>query len=104
MADIRFEEGYKDEWKVVVEPEGETWEPRNDEVFEWIRMWFHAEDQAFPDGYGSAMPYFYIGLIAIGEEEKAMEAVDLEGREALEHFRECIREHRDDIIEALPEE
>lgn len=101
MADLRFEEGYKDEFKVVVEPENETWEPTMDEIFEWIRMWFRAEDEAFPDGYGSQMPFFYVALIAIGEQEAAEEAINLEGGDALDHFRDCLDEHRDEVIEYI---
>jgi len=103
MADICFREGYKDEYKFVVEGEDFEWAPPTDELFELVKKWFEAEDQGFPDGYGAAMPYFYLGLIAIGEHEKANKAHELEGREALEHFRECVDEHRDEIIDYIPE-
>lgn len=98
--DIRHEDGYKDEYKVVVDKDGK-WAPTNAELFKLIGLWFEAEDAAFGDGFGRLMPLFYIMLIGIGEEEKAQEAYGLRGMEAVRHFKRCVQEHADDIIEEL---
>jgi hypothetical protein len=102
-ADIYHTTGYKDDYMVTVEfdePQ-DSWNPTNDQIFRWIRLWFESEDHEFGDGYGRWMPFFYIALIAIGEEEKAQEAYGLRGTEALDHFRDCLDEHRGEVIEAL---
>lgn len=94
--------GYKDDYRVTVDVET-PWHPTNDEIFRLIKLWFEAEDASFSDGYGRLMPFFYICLIAIGEEEKAMEAIDEEGAEAVRHFHRVADEHADDVVDQIEE-
>lgn len=103
MADIVFETGYKDDYKFVVKlDEGcNEWAPRMPEIFKLISMWFEAEDHAYGDGYGARWPLWYVCLIGAGYEDKAMEAANLEGAEALTHFERTFMEHKDDVAEYL---
>lgn len=101
-AELRFETGYKDDKKVVVDADG-SWAPTNKELFTLIEMWFEAEDAWFGDGYGSTMPWFYVSLIALGESHAAQAAYQKEGYAAIEHFHECIDEYGDDVINLVTE-
>lgn len=104
-AIIEHTEGYKDEFLVAVTPEKNTWTPTNEQLFTLIDKWFESEDAEFGDAhYGRMMPFFYVALIAIGEEEKAHAACNKEGYQAIQHFQQCVDDHRDEIIEALKNE
>lgn len=95
--------GYKDDYKVEVsfdEPR-ECWNPTNEQIFKWIELWFESEDYEFGDGYGRWMPFFYIGVIALGNPEVAQEAYGKRGHDALNHFEDSVEEHADDLIEQL---
>lgn len=100
MADIRHETGYKDDYKVVVDANGE-WAPTNEEIFTLIEKWFEAEEQAFGGGLGKRMPLFYVNLIALGYSGKAQRACRLEGRAAKEHFERCYAKHRTELSNYL---
>lgn len=91
-------DGYKDEYMVEVEFGVDAWAPTNEDIFNLIQLWFEAEDYEFGDGYGRWMPMFYVGLIALGYEEKAFEAYGKRGFDAVTHFEKCVEEHGDELI------
>lgn len=104
-AKIGHVTGYKDDYKVEVElPEGENiWSPTNDQIFKWITLWFQSEDHEFGDGYGRWMPFFYVSLIALGYEDKAFEAYQKRGYDAVRYFEDCVDEHADELIAKILE-
>lgn len=100
-VDVEFTTGYKDDYKFIVCGVEDPWAPTVETLFEVIAHWFEAEDVAFEDGYGCKWPLLYIGMIAIGEKEEAMEAANMEGYDALRHFERCREEYGDEIAEFL---
>lgn len=102
-VDIVHTDGYKDEYLVEVQFSDSTdsWAPTNEDIFQMIDLWFESEDAEFGDGYGRWMPMFYVGLIAIGETEKAQAAYGKRGYEAVEHFEQCVEDHGEEIIEQI---
>jgi len=100
-AKIYHTSGYKDSFLVQIAIGNETWNPTNQELFTLVDLWFQSEDHEFGGGYGRWMPFFYLGLIAIGQEQKAFEAYEKRGKDAVTHFEQCVDEHGDELIEHI---
>jgi len=100
MSDSRIvhETGYKDDYKVTVYLDNDQWSPTNKELFKLIKLWFESEEHEFGDGYGSKMPWFYISQIMLGKSDKAFEAYEKRGFEAVEHFENQVAEDADELI------
>lgn len=95
--------GYKDDMMVEIDTGDDLWHPTMEELFKMMKLWFESEDFEFGDGYGRAMPWFYISMVAIGEEEAAYEAYQKRGWDAVTYFEECVEEHADEVMEMVQE-
>lgn len=91
LVDIQFKHGKR------------RWRPTNKAIFAWLNCWFKAEDAGYPEGYGSQWNLFYTILVQMGEFDIALEAAELDGDEAIDHFEYNVELYADDIIEWLQE-
>lgn len=101
-------DGNEDQFMIRIEPKGESWDPKNYEIFKLLYMWFRSEDYKYPDGYGSSMPWFYASLCFKDYDyrdglQTALEATEYEGDAQTSHFEEAVVEHADELIEELEE-
>lgn len=96
-----FTEGYKDEYKFIIQADDWEWAPYNEEQFEMIRRWFIAESAGYSgdDNYGHMWPLFYTCLIALGENDAVASAIGAEGGIARTMFEVHVQEYGDDIIQ-----
>jgi hypothetical protein len=92
---IKHVQGQKDQYKVEVEPKGESWSPTNEEFFALLHMWYVAEEASYSSGYGKTMPWFYNTLCYLGRDGylEAVEANQKRGKEQLDYFEETVSEN-----------